>query len=418
MARPAYAYLAGINVLLNLLLFSSYIQSNSFTFYFLIAVNVLVAVASFATYKQAHLANFEITFRKALPILIQGTVQLSIFYYVSVWGLINNLRPIAVPSIFLWRMPFVFYQILFAFVFDYLFTIARGKSYRPQFYVIPLVLSINLFMWFLHDFTILHLVVIIIGIMIKTYVVRREPDGRTTHVFNPSFIILALASLTIIALGLPNATPNLRTGELAGAYDETPYFNIFVLCVGCLTLWIPNSYLIALGAYATVMLINYLSLFFYGEQIFDGLVRGSIFIAIMLGITDPQTSPKTYGGKFLFGAAYGLCLILCYFLLPILWVDTYFSKILPIPVLNLFVRQFDAGFTKLTSETYGYLTYYRTRLVAIAVFVLIFTVTYQQLIYGIQATYRATDVSLTCHLAKEVRAAFGLRSPCNPTSIQ
>ena len=393
--------LIGVFVLLNAPLFSSYIQNNSITFYSIIAVNSLLALMMIYTYKQASLGSFEVNPGRSLPLLIQGSVQLSLYYYVIIVSnliTIDWLSATGMPAICSLRMPFVFYQIIFAFVCDYLLTIFRGMNYKPQFYVIPLVLSINLFLWILNDYAILHLVIIVVGIFIKTFVTRTEADGRSIHIFNPSFIVLTLVSLIVIALGLNGATPDLRTSELASMFELAPNFNIFLFCVGCITLWLPNSYLVSIGAYSSVMFLDYLSQWFFGYQLFGGLVRGSVFIAVMLGITDPQTSPRSSCGKFIFGVAYGLTLTLFNFIFfffnPI---DAYFSKILAIPVLNIFSRRFDTYFASIAYLNFGY---YSSRLIAILLFSIIFIVTYAQLTLN--------NYTLAEAVALKIRLALGL----------
>lgn len=392
--RDWLAYLIVSFILLNApFFFSSYIASDDFTFYGVIVVNSLLAVCMLTTYSRAHLVNLKVDFARTLPVLIQGSVQLSIYYYVMTANPISDVRDI-------WssRMPFVFYQIIFALTFDYLFTIWRGKAYHLHFYVIPMVLSINLFLWLLNEYSIIHLPIIIAGILIKTYVIRKDADGQFVHIFNPSFIVLSLTSLIIFAMGLNFINPNVYAVEIGYMYDTTPYFNIFVLCVGCITLWLPNSYLVSIGAYSIVMLLDQLSRTYLGYQLFTKLVSDSAMIAIMLGITDPKTSPKTSYGKLFFGVAYGLCFTFFNFLLAVSGpFDTYFAKIFAIPALNLFVGKFDTCFK---STTYLMGGYFRFRLASILLFGSIFTLTYSHLVTPSYPT-------LAYVTADRIRVAFG-----------
>lgn len=409
MLRHRWIYFIAIIVLLNGPLFFSSLQPNgvtyspmyrllipngNVTFYAIIAVNFFLALACLATYKRSNLASFQVDFFEILPILVQGSVQLSIYLYV-----INVNSGIFISDLWQSRMPFLFYQVVFAFTFDYLFTICRGKVFRPEFYVLPLVLSINLFLWFVYDYTVLHLVLIVVAILIKSYIVSEGSDGRFHHVFNPSFIVLALVALVVIVLGLSGTTLGLVDSDLASIYDSTPDFNIFVFCVGCITLWLPNSYLVSIGAYSSIMLLDYFSEMFLGDRLFFGLARGSVLIAIMLGITDPKTSPKTSHGKFLFGVTYGVFVTLFNFILAIFnpW-DTYFSKILPIPLMNLMSRVFDRPVTAVARKNGGY---YVSRIVAIIIFSVIFATTYPRLML------QETHPSLARVVADHIRVYFG-----------
>lgn len=66
-----------------------------------------------------------------------------------------------------------------------------------------------------------------------------------------------------------------------------------------------------------------------------------MFLGLNLLVTDPATSPKTQGGKFLFGFAYGTTIFALYLLLRGIQQPSYFDKILAVPVVNLMVSSFD-----------------------------------------------------------------------------
>ncbi|MDR3477545.1 MAG: RnfABCDGE type electron transport complex subunit D [Gammaproteobacteria bacterium] len=384
-------FLITLFVLLNLPLFSSSMQSNAFTFYAIIGVNVLLGLFAIATRKRVHFPSEGIPFRRILPLIIQGTVQSSVFIYI-----ILMTRSSETQSLVLSRIPLIFYQLIFAFIFDYLFIISRGKVYFPEFYVIPMVMSINLFLWFSDNYFIFHLVLIVLGILIKTYVVRNEGNGKSSNIFNPSFIALTLCAFFVIMFNLHTHIYDI---EIATIYDRTPGFDIFVLCAGCFTLWLPNSYVESIGAYCAIMFVDYLSETFFGYRLLYRLAGGSVMVAIMLGITDPKTSPHSKPGKFFFGAAFGCSVILINFMMYLFntAVHDYYSKILSIPILNIFTKKFDEWFGSLFQFE---LNYYASRIVAILIFGTIFFFTYPRL-------EKETQPTLIHVLADQVRTEAG-----------
>jgi hypothetical protein len=385
-------FLITLFALLNLPLFSTFMQSNAFTFYAILAVNALLIFVAIASRKQVRFATDGIPFRNILPLIVQGSVQSSVFFYVIFMTGSSETQQIVLS-----RIPLIFYQLVFAFIFDYLFIICRGKVYRPEFYVIPLVMSINLFLWFVDNYFILHLAMIVVGVLIKTYVVRKEPNGKYSNIFNPSFIVLALCACFIISFNLHKHIYDI---EIATIYDSTPGFDLFVFCAGCFTLWLPNSYVESMGAYSAIMFIDYLSETFFGYRIIYQLAGGSLMVAIMLGITDPKTSPQTKAGKFFFGASFGACLIFVNFLTYLFntAVHDYYSKIISIPTLNLFTKKFDVWFGSIFKFE---LSYYASRIIAILIFGSIVLITYPRL-------ETETQPTLVHVLADQIRTEAGL----------
>lgn len=66
-----------------------------------------------------------------------------------------------------------------------------------------------------------------------------------------------------------------------------------------------------------------------------------VFFALHLLVTDPATSPRTTGGKLLFGAMYGFGVFGLYELLGSLGVPLFYDKLLTVPLLNLGVPWLD-----------------------------------------------------------------------------
>ncbi|HEB51794.1 MAG TPA: hypothetical protein ENI87_00925, partial [bacterium] len=63
---------------------------------------------------------------------------------------------------------------------------------------------------------------------------------------------------------------------------------------------------------------------------------------LMLLMTDPSTSPRTNVGRTIFGAAYGFGYIIAFEVLNRIGAPDLYSKLYPVPVLNLTVKALDA----------------------------------------------------------------------------
>ena len=89
---------------------------------------------------------------------VQAMVQVSLFAY---WG-------------FFWRPVYdhallILAQILFAYTFDILLTWSRQRDYVLGFGPFPIILSINLFLWFRDDWFYMQFLMIAVGFMGKEY---------------------------------------------------------------------------------------------------------------------------------------------------------------------------------------------------------------------------------------------------------
>ncbi|MEQ9321825.1 MAG: hypothetical protein RIF41_21840, partial [Polyangiaceae bacterium] len=71
-------------------------------------------------------------------------------------------------------------------------------------------------------------------------------------------------------------------------------------------------------------------------------IPAAVFLGMLLLVTDPATSPRGRTGKVLYGAAYGAMVFALFPLLEDWGSYGYFDKLLPVPILNLLVRRFDA----------------------------------------------------------------------------
>ena len=69
----------------------------------------------------------------------------------------------------------------------------------------------------------------------------------------------------------------------------------------------------------------------------------AVLLALLLLVTDPATSPRSGVGRVLFGAAFGFGIASFDVLLAASGASTFFAKVLPVPIVNYFVPQFDAA---------------------------------------------------------------------------
>ena len=161
---------------------------------------------------------------------IQAMVQCSVYLY---WG-------------YYWRPVYdhfwlIISQILFAYTFDMLLSWSRKRDYTLGFGPIPIILSVNLFLWFRDDWFYLQFLMIAIGFMGKEYV-RWQREGRSVHIFNPSAFALGIFSLILIATN----TTSLTWGqEIASTLTLAPNIYTFLFLIGLVVMYFFSITLVA-----------------------------------------------------------------------------------------------------------------------------------------------------------------------------
>ena len=136
--------------------------------------------------------SFEIALRPQH--YIQACVQFSVYAYWGYhWELIpgSGLRPVYDHALLMLG------QIIFAYAFGILLSWSRHQKYILGFGPIPIIFSVNLFLWFRDDWFYMQFLMIALGFMGKEYI-RWNRDGRSMHIFNPSAFALGLFSLVLI----------------------------------------------------------------------------------------------------------------------------------------------------------------------------------------------------------------------------
>ncbi|MCY3846028.1 MAG: hypothetical protein OXH69_21095, partial [Acidobacteria bacterium] len=96
-------------------------------------------------------------------------------------------------------------QILFAYALEALLAWSHRKRHTLGFGPVPIVFSINLFLWFRPEWFHLQFLLVALGYCAKEFL-RWNKDGRPAHIFNPSSFPLSVVSLVLLATGTTNIT--------------------------------------------------------------------------------------------------------------------------------------------------------------------------------------------------------------------
>ena len=232
----------------------------------------------------------------------------------------------------------IFAQILFAFAFDALLQWSRRGVWRMTFGPIPVMFSINLFLWFRPEWFHWQFGMIALGFLAKEFL-HWTRDGRSTHIFNPSSFPLAVFSLFLVVTG----TSDITFGRFIANTQHDPPFIYLVIFLASL----PGQILfgVARMTLAAVATAYGGSLAYFAATgtylFFDSHIPVPVFLGMHLLFTDPSTSPRTEVGRLLFGAMYALGTIALYILFLRVGVPTFYDKLLPVPLMNLMVRGID-----------------------------------------------------------------------------
>lgn len=258
---------------------------------------------------------------------VQAMVQFGVYAY---WGWF--WRPVYEQA------ALIFAQLVFLYILEALIAWVRGRQWYLGFGVFPIIFSINLFLWFRDDTFILQFVMVTIGVLGKEFITWNK-DGRITHIFNPSAFALSVAALLLIA----TTNSEISWGHAIAntlAYPEYIYICIFALSL--VVQYLFRVTLVTLSAAVTLVLIGFVYYKFTGVYFF---ITADIPIAVFLGlhllVTDPSTSPRTDFGRIMFGALYGVSVIILFELLDQTGIPTFYDKLLAVPLLNLTIQILD-----------------------------------------------------------------------------
>jgi hypothetical protein len=228
--------------------------------------------------------------------------------------------------------------LLFAYAFDMLLGWSRRDSYTLGFAPFPVVFSINLFLWFKPEWFYLQFAMVGLGLAAKEFI-RWNRGGRRVHIFNPSSFPLAVFSILLLVTGGSGITwgQNIATTQF---YPPQMYLALFLS-------GLPGQFFFGVTSMtmsAVVAAYSFSRVYFAVTGIYffyDSYIPIAIFLGMHLLFNDPSTSPRTEGGRIIFGLLYGLSTVALYGLLGHLGLPTFYDKLLQVPVLNLSVQIID-----------------------------------------------------------------------------
>ena len=322
------------------------IQSNATLIWSFVAAAVFLA--GWLTYllsranKEGHSYSLEVGLRPQH--YIQACVQFSVYAYWGYhWELVpdSGIRPVYDHALLMLG------QIIFAYAFGMLLSWSRRQSYSLGFGPIPIIFSVNLFLWFRDDWFYMQFLMIALGFMGKEYI-RWQRDGRSMHIFNPSAFALGLFSLVLI---LTNTTHLTWGQEIASTLTLAPNIYTFLFLIGLIVMYFFSITLVAGMAAISLFVLSTLYSAVAGVPYFlDSEIPAAVFLGLHLLVTDPSTSPRTALGKLIFGMLYGCGVFVLYTLLGALGAPTFYDKLLCVPLLNLSVIAIDRVVRSVRSE--------------------------------------------------------------------
>lgn len=237
-------------------------------------------------------------------------------------------------------LPLLAGQLVFAYAFDMLLAWSRREPYSLGFGPFPIILSTNLFLWFVDEWFGLQFLLVAVGFLGKAFV-RWERDGRRVHIFNPSAFTLAIFSVALLATGSTHLTWGQ---EIATTFGAGPQIYLVVFAVGLVVMYFFSITPVTASAAATLFGASALYWVVTGVPYFiDSEIPAAVFLGLHLLVTDPSTSPRTPLGRSVFGVLYGLSVFALYALLGMFGLPTFYDKLMAVPLLNLAVPAIDSG---------------------------------------------------------------------------
>jgi hypothetical protein len=325
----ALAVPAGASALLGLLAWWPQIHGDPSAFRTFLGAAGVLAAATVAVRvgRWRGAPPLELRFAARRPHWVQALAQLGVFVY---WGwYVRTVYDFA---------PYLLAQLAFAYGVDALVNLHRRSGYVLGFGPIPIVFSINLFLWFKPEWFYWQFGMIALGYLAKEFI-RWEREGRSAHIFNPSSFPLAVASLILILTETTHVTFGLQIANTQ-AIPPHMYAVIFLVAV-------PGQILFGVAtmtaaAVVSAVLFSQAHLAITGTLFFDGTyIPAAVFLGMHLLFTDPSTAPRTAPGRVLFGVLYGLGTIAVASVLLSAGAPGFYDKLLIVPILNLCVRRID-----------------------------------------------------------------------------
>lgn len=250
--------------------------------------------------------------------LLQSAAQIA---FLIVWGL-------AFHQVFV-RVPLVLSQFFVALTTQAVMDVHRGRSLRFSLAYLPMVLSLNFFLWFMPGFYWASLGLVLLGVLGKNLVRRRGESA--THIFNPSGFAMGSAAWTLLFLFV-SGVPHFYWDAPSTMY-LIPHAAFFIAGFALLPQLFAGTLSITAGALGGFFLARH----FLGMAFLDP----PTFLAMSFFITDPVTSPRRPSAQFFYGLIYFAGVMMAEWLLGLLSAPIFFGKVLGLPFLNLTAGFFD-----------------------------------------------------------------------------
>ncbi len=246
------------------------------------------------------------------------------------WGLFVDMVP-------LWA-PMILAQLLLAVAVEGLFAWTRRGRYTAGLGVIPVIFSVNLFLWFTGPWFFFQFAMVVLVYAGKEFI-RWQLDGRSRHIFNPSALALSVAAVALIATGSTEITFGI---EIAQSQFIPPQMFLVIFLAAVPAQLIFGVAMMTVPAVLTIMGFGLLYHSLTGIYFFyDAFIPVSVFLGLHLLFTDPATSPRSDGGRILFGLIYGTGVLTSAAMLDAIGAPNFYDKLLPVPILNLLAPRLD-----------------------------------------------------------------------------
>ena len=246
------------------------------------------------------------------------------------WGMFVDMVPT-------WA-PMIVAQLLLAVALEGLFAWTRRGRYTAGLGPIPVIFSVNLFLWFTGPWFFFQFAMIVLVYAGKEFI-RWQLGGHSRHIFNPSALALFVAAVALIVTGQTEITLGI---EIAQSQFVPPHMFLVIFLAA-----VPAQLLfgVAMMTMPAVLTILTFGLIYHASTgmyfFYDAYIPISVFLGLHLLFTDPATSPRSDGGRVIFGLLYGSGVILSVFLLDAVGAPNFYDKLLPVPILNLLAPRLD-----------------------------------------------------------------------------
>jgi len=267
--------------------------------------------------------HFTIKLTHALP----SVLQIALFAYWSIYW-----TPVIT------HLPVIGVQLAFAYAFEFLLAWTLRRAYSPSLGPVPIVLSMNLFVWF--PDLLVSTIVIAIALLSKALL---RFEGR--HIFNPS--VLGIAVVGVLCILIPAV---FHYQDISHDFDRPPHMTEVILLLAL----IPQIRLqltpVAVGAAFAMLGTMFVVFSLTGYKGGPSPWWPPWLLAITLLAADPATIPTTSASRLVFGLFLGTAFYVVSRLFLLSIGTDFFSKIIPIPMANLLVPNFERAGARLSAS--------------------------------------------------------------------